>query len=476
MHTLRGRLLLSHILPILIVVPLVGLGIIYLLESQVLLDDLSDDLDERAALLAAVVEDQADIWQDPALAQEVANSARLIIHGQVLFLEPDGDLLATSDPELAGQIGQRPDLEGLSSALAGRPVVLVQYNVIQTEGQALVPVLNLDNELLGIVAVTESIAGLASDFGRLRSLVMLILLIEIVLAVILALVLSRRLVRPITQVTVAVGDIADGQRTEPIEEVGPLEVRQLATSVNCLARRLREVEDTRRRLLANLVHEIGRPLGAIRSAIHVLRSGAVEDPTVRDELMAGIEDEVERMQPLLDDLAQLHGQVLGIRDLNRVPLALSDWLPSVLLPWRAAAVDKGLTWTAEIPPNLPTVALDPDRMSQVIGNLLSNAIKYTPAGGEVAVSGEASQGLCNISVADSGPGIIAQEQEQVFEAFFRSRQQRRFPQGLGLGLTIARDIVEAHGGTLELDSGYEGGSRFVVHLRLAEPEGLADPG
>jgi signal transduction histidine kinase len=467
MRTLRGRLLLSHVLPILIVVPLVGLAIIYLIETQVLLDDLSQDLDERATLIAEVVKDQAGIWQDPVLAQELATNASIIIQGQVLFLEPDGDLLAATDPDLAGTVGQRPNLEGLGGALAGDPVVIVQYNLIQTDGQALVPVRDVNNELVGIVGVTESIAGLATDFGRLRTLVLLTLLIEVLLAVFLSLVLARRLARPIIDVTHAVGDIAAGRRTEPIEEQGPLEIRELASSVNILAGRLHELEETRRRLLANLVHEIGRPLGAIRSAIHVLRQGAAEDPVVRDELLAGVEDEVKRMQPLLDDLAQLHGQVLGTRELNLGPLALSDWLPSALLPWRAAALDKGLEWTADIPPDLPTLALDHERMAQVIGNLLSNAIKYTPAGGKVEIFAQADRQECRIIVADDGPGIVPQEQERVFEPFFRSQQERRFPQGLGLGLTIARDIVVAHGGTLEVDSVYEAGSRFIVHLPLA---------
>jgi len=471
MRTLRGRLILSHILPILIVVPLLSLGIIYLIESQLILGNLSENLDEQATLIAEMVVSQTGIWQDPALAQELATNASIIIQGQIFFLEPDGDLLAATDPTLAGEIGQRPDIEGLAGVLSGDHVVLVQYNVIRTDGQALVPVLDVNDQLVGIVGVTESIAGLASDFGRVRTLVLLTVLIEIILALVLSLVLAQRLTRPIINVTNAVGDIASGKRLDPVEEEGPLEIRQLAASVNILSARLQELEDTRRRLLANLVHEIGRPLGAIRSAVHVLRAGGDDDPVVRDELLAGVEDEVKRMQPLLDDLAQLHGQVLGVRDLNLEPLDLSDWLPSTLLPWRAAAIDKGLAWTAEIPADLPTLELDQERMAQVIGNLLSNAIKYTPPGGKVAFSAEADGHEVRLCVSDDGPGIITQEQKSVFEPFFRSQQQRRFPQGLGLGLTIARDIVESHGGQLVLDADYGEGSRFIVKLPLEPQDG-----
>jgi signal transduction histidine kinase len=220
-------------------------------------------------------------------------------------------------------------------------------------------------------------------------------------------------------VSTAVVEIAQGQRIDPIPVEGPEEIRQLSASVNTLAQRLRELEDTRRRLLANLVHEIGRPLGALRSAIHALRGGASNDPEIRDELLSGMEEEVKRMQPLLDDLAQLHGQVLGTLELDRQSIDLSNWLPSILFPWRAAALDKGLEWHATIPDDLPTIDVDPDRLAQAIGNLLSNAIKYTSEEGKVRVTAGASEHDTWIEVDDTGPGIVLSEQEQVFEPFYR---------------------------------------------------------
>jgi signal transduction histidine kinase len=164
----------------------------------------------------------------------------------------------------------------------------------------------------------------------------------------------------------------------------------------------------------------------------------------------GIEDEVIRMQPLLDDLAQLHGQVMGNVTLHRKEVDLSSWLPPSIIPWRAAALDKGLQWEAHIPDDLPAIAIDPDRMSQAIGNLLSNAIKYTPEGGSVGIAAEVTAQELLITVSDSGIGIRQEEQENVFEPFYRSSEPRRFPQGLGLGLTIAHDLVEAHGGALTI--------------------------
>jgi signal transduction histidine kinase len=105
-------------------------------------------------------------------------------------------------------------------------------------------------------------------------------------------------------------------------------------------------------------------------------------------------------------------------------------------------------------------------MAQVVGNLLSNAIKYTPKGSSVSISADADRQEIHIQISDTGPGINPEERERIFEPFFRSQQQKRFPQGLGLGLTIARDIVTAHGGLLEMNSSPGEGSQFTILLPI----------
>ena len=138
----------------------------------------------------------------------------------------------------------------------------------------------------------------------------------------------------------------------------------------------------------------------------------------------------------------------------------------MLLPWRASAQAKGLAWQADVAPNLPTLRIDADRLAQAIGNLLSNAVKYTPAGGQVGFTAVVQNNHVLFMVSNSGPGIAAAEREKIFDPFYRSSRQTRFPQGMGLGLTIARDLVEAHQGTLTL-AGREGeGSQFIIKLPI----------
>jgi two-component system sensor histidine kinase BaeS len=224
------------------------------------------------------------------------------------------------------------------------------------------------------------------------------------------------------------------------------------------------MELARRQLLANLVHELGRPLGAVRSAIHALSKGAGDDPQLLSDLTTGMDEETARLQHVLEDLAHLHDQVLGTLEMNLKPIDLSDWLPRMLLPWQQAAHEKKLEWRAEIPPGLPTVQADPVRLAQIIGNLASNAVKYTPAGRSVSVTAGIDGNWVWVRVSDSGPGISPEEQRRIFDHFYRGDQGRRIKQGMGLGLSIARDLAVAHGGRLEVESQPGAGSTFTVWL------------
>ena len=340
--------------------------------------------------------------------------------------------------------------------------MLVTYGLTEQTAEVLVPITDGTGKVVGIVGVIQTLSGLESLVNRMREFILATLVVELVLGTVIGLLLARRLARPITATASAVVDLSEGRAVTPMAEKGPREIRQLSTAVNILGERLRLLEETRRRSLANIVHELGRPLGAMRSAVHVLRGEVGDDPAIRDELLGGVEGQIERMQPLLDDLAQLHGQGQGVVVLDRELTRLDEWLPPILLPWRAAALEKGLAWQATIAAPLPVVSIDRRRMAQAVGNLLSNAVKYTPAGGAVSVEAGSDGGEIWIRVGDTGPGIDQAEQERVFEPFYRSDRDRRFPQGLGLGLTLARDLVTAHGGRLTLESAPGAGSRFTI--------------
>ena len=234
---------------------------------------------------------------------------------------------------------------------------------------------------------------------------------------------------------------------------------------------LRRMHQTQRQFLANIVHELGRPLGAVGSAIQALREGADEDHDFRQELLAGIDEEVVRLARLLDDLSHLYSQVeatwkLHFQHIALAPLAAPSAGPSPPACGRQGRpLAGGGTW-----PRCRRLDIDPDRLGQALDNLVSNAIKYTPTGGTVTVSAGVKMGSMWICVRDTGRGIPPADQEHIFTPFYRGQEDQRFPEGMGLGLPIARDLIAAHNGRLEIESS-SGGSSFTIWLPL-----MADPG
>ena len=170
------------------------------------------------------------------------------------------------------------------------------------------------------------------------------------------------------------------------------------------------------------------------------------------------------LQRLLDDLTGLHNQVLGVLELKTQLVILTQWLPNVLRTHQEAANAKGLLWQVTISEELPTIDADPNRLAQAVGNLVNNAIKFTPSGGTVSVNTGVRDNQVWIRINDTGPGIPLDEQTKIFTPFYRGRSENRFPQGMGLGLSIARDLVVAHQGRLEFSSEPGAGSSFTIWL------------
>jgi signal transduction histidine kinase len=472
LRTLRARFVLSHVLPLAIIIPVMGIALIYLLETQVLLDVLSQELEGQARLAAEIARSRPGIWYDLGQAQQLVAELGADVGTRVILLDARGTLLASSDPADVARLGDIVLLDGWTIVLTGETSVRTGYS-LQTEQEivdVLAPVLDENRQVVGVVRLSHQLTNVYDRFLRQRYLVGGILVAGLFLGTGAGLVLAFNLERPLRDVTRAVDQMASGERLTPLPERGPLEIQHLLHSVNSLVERLRSLEQARQQLLANLVHELGRPLGAFRSATQALLGRSGEDAALRTELLVGMDEEVDRLAHLLDDLSGLHDQVLGTLELHKRPTSLSEWLTHTLPPWREAAQAKGLKWKASIPPSLPTVDVDPDRLAQVLGNLLSNAIKYTPPKGTVTLSAGVEKQEAWIRVSDTGPGISPEEQERIFAPFYRSQPGRRFPQGMGLGLSIAYALAAAHGGRLSLESSPGLGSSFTVWLPLNAQE------
>ena len=468
-RTLRSRLIWSQILPLLVALPLMGVLLIYSLEGQVMIPQLAKNLEGNARLLAEISSAEFELWGDPILFESLLSRVHLGPDIQVMFLDGRGRLLYSSDSSDQPLVRTVLSLPGLSSTIQGKETALTNYSILNL-GNVLVdvyePVMDTSGQVVGIVRLTYRVGSLYAFFIQLRWEILVALGLGLTLSALLGTWLAIGISRPVRQVTEAIYGLATGQRREPVKEEGVEELRSQARAVNFLVEQLHSLEISRRQLLANIVHELGRPLGALRSAIHALGKGAAEDPVLMADLKRGMDEETSRLKYLLDELSNLYDKTVGDLELDLQPVRTEDWLRGVLIPWEAAAREKHLAWQVDFPAELPSIRIDSVRMAQVLGNLLSNAVKYTPAGGAIKISAGVDAGVFWLKVSDTGAGIKAEESEQIFQPFYRGDTGRRIKQGMGLGLTIARELIAAHGGQISVESTPGKGSEFSVTLPL----------
>jgi signal transduction histidine kinase len=464
--TLRARLILNALTPILIILPVMVILTTYLLETQIFMANLTNELTRQAILVADTAATYTEIWQDPVRAQAFVERISPNLTAELMLLDPSGRLIVSSDPGDSFLVGQVLDIPDAQLLMTQEMPAEVNINHRQITDIS-VPVFNTNAQLIGFVRLTNPLSNIYQRSEDLRRLMLFVLLGGLLIGVLFSWILGRQVEKPLRETTQAAYRLASGDHPTPLPESGTQETRMLQNAFNTLLERLQTLESSRKRLLANLVHELGRPLGALRSASQALLAGAVKDPQLSQELLQGMDDELVRLQGLLNEVSHLHEQLLGNLDLKLQDVSLAPWLQALLPTWQRLASDKKITWETQIADDLPqTVYFDPDRMAQVVSNLISNAIRYTPTNGKISVTLSRNEQELLISVADSGPGIQPEEARQVFEPFQRGQAARRLPEGMGLGLSIARDLVQAHGGRLYLAESKHPGATLIVSLPL----------
>jgi two-component system, OmpR family, sensor histidine kinase BaeS len=300
------------------------------------------------------------------------------------------------------------------------------------------------DSVVWVVVVTAAIAG--------------------IVAVVLAGFLGARLARPLRQIGRAARRIAEGDYAARIPREGPEEIISLSDSFNQMAAALEEQERMRREFIANAAHELRTPLTNLQGYLEALRDGVIEPDRATFESLWDEAERLVRLSRSLDTLAAGDAGDAG-SSTRIVELDLAATIRSAVELARAAALAAGVALAADLPATLPARG-DPDQLSQVVGNLLQNAIRYTPRGGRIAIRAERRPADILVAVTNSGDGIPAADLPHVFERFYRVEKSRdRARGGAGIGLAIVRQLVEAAGGSVGVESG-DGESRFWFSLPL----------
>jgi len=293
-------------------------------------------------------------------------------------------------------------------------------------------------------------------------------LISIAAAIAASLFTTRRILLPIQAMTRASQRIAAGDYHERVEAPSQDELGAWATSFNQMAEALERTERRRLDLIGDVAHELRTPLSGIKSSLEGLVDGVL--PCEPDTFL-GLQHEVSRMQRLVHDLADLSRVEAGQVHLDLRPVDLGELIDAASARLRSQFEDKEVALHLDVPPGLPQAAADANRMTQVLLNLLGNALQYTPPGGQVVVRAWAERGEMIVAVQDSGIGLDPEHLPHIFERFYRVDKSRsRAGGGSGIGLTIAKHLVEAHKGRIEASSpGLGRGSTFTFTLPLSMP-------
>jgi two-component system OmpR family sensor kinase len=297
-------------------------------------------------------------------------------------------------------------------------------------------------------------------------------LIGLVLAIGLAVLIAGSVARPLNRMGQAARRMAGGDYNQRVPVQGPREVRTLAASFNDMAGQVAVTQQAQRDFLANVSHDLRTPLTSIQGFSQAIAEGVTSDPESAQRAALIIHDEAGRMHRMVESLLDLARIEAGQLDFKAHAVGLGDLLQYVGDSLSVKAREKGLQLHIEIPPGLPRIAGDGDRLAQVFTNLLDNAVKHTPSGGQITLRAETDRNGVTVAVQDTGAGIPPDDLPRVFERFYQVDKSRKSDRGsgMGLGLAITRQIVEAHGGIIQVASALGKGTTFTVWLPLPKPD------
>lgn len=479
-RSLKTRLALSHALPVLLFVALLGMILLYQLERVYFLDNLAIELAAQGAIMASFLREDPILWRSPDLAQYALEQLQERVTAQLMLVDASGRVIASTwfdNPLPAGAVADAPVV---LAALQGDATWEVNANA-GTADQVLdvaVPVSISTGRIVGVVRLGHSLEEIQRRVAPLRQLVWVTLGAGAALSMLLGWVLAQSLAAPLQRLATAVAGFTPTAPYEAVPETGPNEVRTLASAFNRLSARLVELERSRMLLLTGIVHELGRPLGAIKAAAQTIRNSPDHDLAV--DLAAGIDHQVNQLRLQVEDLALLGEMELQDPVFVYEPVDIAALLEAQCAQFANAAADKQITLRCKPDPLLPLIQAAPKRLNQIMDNLLHNALKYTPPGGQVTVSARLAPPQDGgppqiwVEVGDTGPGIALDEQAHIFEFFYRSPAQRRIHQGMGIGLALARQLALRHGGDLSVTSTVGQGSTFTLRLPV-RPAAAAVP-
>ena len=455
--SLRLKLTITYLLVVTISMATLGVNLPFLVERRYA-SALEAELRAHAEPTRRILSHAMLAGANQQALLELCRQVKARTGADVVLLAPDGRTLARTTPK------PHPTDADLTRATSRSPCKLCHYPSSRLGPPRLDVPLTHGGRVLGTLRLLPPEGPMRQVEAAVRGTTLLVSIGAALLAALVSLGLAATIARPIAEMNRMAGRMAQGDLNARVPVLSHDEVGALAASLNRMAESLKLMVEARRRFLADVSHELRTPVAAIRSAAEVLTSGAADDPESRERFLKALCQEADRLSSLVDDLLDLERIDAGRLNLQCEPFPLAFLVEKVTTMLAPLAKSHGVTLSATTDPDLWLTA-DALRVEQVLVNLLENAIKYTQAGGSVCVAARRQDDKVLISVADTGIGIPEEDLPKVFERFYRvDRGRSRRLGGTGLGLAIVREIVEAHGGCVRVESTLGKGSTFSVEL------------
>lgn len=326
--------------------------------------------------------------------------------------------------------------------------------------------------IAGLMFIVHVLTGQLKDVVPNPRLIMFLVWgVPILLGIIVAIFAGsafRKFAPPMADLMAALDEVAEGNFSVRVSEHMSGEFGKMSRSFNRMVEQLAAVEQNRRNLTADVAHELRTPLHIIQGNLEGMLDGVYE-PT-RDQIEITL-DETRLLARLVNDLQTLSLAEAGKLHLNFEKMSVVDLVSDTVTSFTGLAAEHGISLKSEINGDelALTVTADEDRLSQVLNNLVANAIRYTPSDGCITIKAESNPDVVRITVSDTGSGISPEDLPNVFDRFWKAERSRSRHEGSGsgLGLAIARQLVQAHGGTINVDSRQGSGTSFVIELPKA---------
>ena len=476
--SLRARLIVSYIVIILICLALVSLASVFLLsrfQATLVYMGLGEAALPTAFRVYGLLQQDLTPVEITEILKEQAEKQQV----RILLLTPRGQVLADTQNNWTGRQtkialdeipkdSRIPYTRGKITLPGGDTQLYVAISATPTriadEGSTDLPA-------VFVALLSSPRRGLRTILKDIAKRFLLAGLVTLIISIILALLIARSVAKPLQRITAATEGIAHGNYDQTLDITSPYEIGRLATSFNTMAREVKASRQAQRDFVANVSHELKTPLTSIQGFSQAILDGTADDEVNRQRAVEIIGGEANRMSRLVTELLDLARIESGQIEMLQEPLDLTSLLGSCTEKLAPRARESNIELRLNVPA-LPLVIGDKDRLAQVFTNLLDNALKYTPPAGKVTVKAQAKiaqPDTVEVTITDTGIGIPTEDLMHIFERFYQVDKSRAGKnRGVCLRLTIAKQIVEAHNGTINVESVRDLGTKFTVTLPVVK--------